>query len=668
MTTARRTRRPAHATLATASAARIPPPEQLDIGATTSKRFEPVNVPSDRPTSHGQGASRPLRDRRLVQATWATCVAIVASAIPDIGSERWRNLPPLFVGLVAMGGVLLLVRAGRRNGAVAMLLCSLFAMVCLLMWQNGGLRDTSLLAFPCILVFAAMLGTRKLYFGLFAAMTAIVALLLVVNTNGTHVNRLLPLSFSTFVDLVAVLFVTSVVAWLMASDMQTALDAVHAQNEQMAAAQQRMEMMATHDALTGLPNRSLARDRFEQAAAAARRGDHSVAMLYLDLDNFKNVNDTLGHSSGDTLLKLVSERLATLLRTADTVARLGGDEFLLLVPEVHDGATVAEIANKVVTGLMAPFEVLGMEIFAGCSLGITLFPADDIDFDSLLKKADIAMYRAKESGRNAFRFWDGEMNDSVVEHVALLSAMRSAIAHRDFTLSYQPQFDLRTGKLIGAEALIRWNHAEMGNISPVRFIPLAERSGLIIPIGDWVLQEACAQAQRWRAAGWTDFTISVNVSPVQFKRGSVENSVAQALADSGLPSTHLELELTESLLIQDSLTLVESLATLRRMGVRFAIDDFGTGYSNLAYLKRFEVERLKIDQTFVRRLTDDVQDQAIVRAIVQMASSLNLFTVAEGVEDSATLALLGDLGCQQGQGFHWSPAVPAAEFEAFLRA
>jgi EAL domain-containing protein (putative c-di-GMP-specific phosphodiesterase class I) len=317
---------------------------------------------------------------------------------------------------------------------------------------------------------------------------------------------------------------------------------------------------------------------------------------------------------------------------------------------------------------MAPFEVLGMEIFAGCSLGITLFPADDIDFDSLLKKADIAMYRAKESGRNAFRFWDGEMNDSVVEHVALLSAMRSAIAHRDFTLSYQPQFDLRTGKLIGAEALIRWNHAEMGNISPVRFIPLAERSGLIIPIGDWVLQEACAQAQRWRAAGWTDFTISVNVSPVQFKRGSVENSVAQALADSGLPSTHLELELTESLLIQDSLTLVESLATLRRMGVRFAIDDFGTGYSNLAYLKRFEVERLKIDQTFVRRLTDDVQDQAIVRAIVQMASSLNLFTVAEGVEDSATLALLGDLGCQQGQGFHWSPAVPAAEFEAFLRA
>ena len=626
-----------------------------------------MTVSREQPGPPGQTGSRLLRDRRLVQATWASCVAISASAIPDIWSERWRNLPPLLVGLAAMGVVLAMVRSGRRNGAVAMMLSSLFGMVCLLMWQNGGLRDTSLLAFPCMLVFAAMLGTRRLYFGLFAAMMAMIALLLVVNTNGWHVNRLPPLSYNTFIDLVAVLFVTSVIAWLMASDMHTALDAVHAQNEQMTAAQQRMEIMATHDALTGLPNRSLARDRFEQAAASARRGDRSVAMLYLDLDNFKNVNDTLGHSSGDTLLKLVSARLEGLLRNADTVARLGGDEFLLVVPEVHDGSAVAEIANKVVTGLMAPFDVIGMEIFAGCSLGITMFPADGADFDSLLKKADIAMYRAKESGRNAFRFWDGEMNASVVEHVELLSAMRSAIAHQDFTLSYQPQFDLRTGRLIGAEALIRWNHAQMGNISPVRFIPLAERSGLIIPIGDWVLQEACAQAQRWRAAGWTDLTISVNVSPVQFKRGSVETSVAQALADSGLPSVNLELELTESLLIQDSLALAESLASLRRMGVRFAIDDFGTGYSNLAYLKRFEVERLKIDQTFVRRLTDDVQDQAIVRAIVQMASSLNLFTVAEGVEDGATLALLGDLGCQQGQGFHWSPAVPAAEFEVFLR-
>ena len=627
-----------------------------------------MNVPREQPIPPGQTASRLLRDRRLVQATWAACTAIVASSIPDFIQAQWRNLPPLFVGLCAMGLVLWLVRGRRRGAAVALLLTSLMGMVGLLMWQNGGLRDTSLLAFPCLLVLAAMMGSGRLYVTLFATMIGLVALVLVANINGWHVNDQPPLSANTFVDIAAVLSVTCVIAWLMASDMRSALDAMNAQNAQMAATQARMALMATHDALTGLPNRSLVRDRFEQAAAIARRAGHGVAMLYLDLDNFKNVNDTLGHSSGDTLLRQVSDRLSALLRTADTVARLGGDEFLLLVPEVTDADSVGDIANKIVAGLMAPFDVIGMEIFSGCSLGVTMFPADGEDFDSLLKKADIAMYRAKESGRNAYRFWDGEMNASVVEHVELLSALRTALVQREFTLSYQPQFDLRTGRLIGAEALLRWCHPDKGPISPTRFIPLAERSGLIVPIGDWVLQEACAQAQRWRAAGWTELTVSVNVSPVQFRRGSVETSVAQALADSGLPSANLELELTESLLIQDSLQLAESLASLRRMGVRFAIDDFGTGYSNLAYLKRFEVERLKIDQTFVRRLTDDVQDQAIVRAIVQMASSLNLYTVAEGVEDGATLALLGDLGCQQGQGFHWSPAVPPAEFEAFLRA
>jgi diguanylate cyclase (GGDEF)-like protein len=627
-----------------------------------------VDVPSEQPSPPSQSASRLLRDRRLVQAAWAACAAIVASGIPDVVQRQWQNLPPLLAGLAAMGCVLWLVRLGRRGAAVALLLGSLMGTVGLLMWRNGGLRDTSLLAFPCLLVLAAMMGSRRLYIALFATMIALVAAVLLANLYGWHVNTLAPLSSNTFVDIAAVLSVTCAIAWLMASDMRSALDAVHAQNARMAATQARMELMATHDALTGLPNRSLARDRFEQAAAIAHRAGHGVAMLYLDLDNFKNVNDTLGHGAGDTLLMQVSERLRALLRTADTVARLGGDEFLLLVPEVTDAEAVGDIASKVVAGLTAPFDLVGMEIFSGCSLGVTLFPGDGADFDSLLKKADIAMYRAKESGRNAYRFWDGEMNASVVEHVELLSAMRAALAQGEFTLAYQPQFDLRTGRLIGAEALIRWRHPDKGAIPPARFIPLAERSGLIVPIGDWVLQEACAQAERWRAAGWTDLTISVNVSPVQFRRGSVEASVAQALAASGLPSGNLELELTESLLIQDSLALAESLASLRRTGVRFAIDDFGTGYSNLAYLKRFEVERLKIDQTFVRRLTDDVQDQAIVRAIVQMASSLNLYTVAEGVEDGATLALLGDLGCQQGQGFHWSPAVPAIEFQKFLRA
>ena len=609
-----------------------------------------------------------LQRRRMLQLTSAVCAALFASGAFDISAHRWTNLPLLGGAISAMGVVMWLAVRGKRDAAAMLLLGSLMAMLCLLMWQNDGLRDTALLAFPCMLVFASILGTKRLYFGLFGGMVAMIVGLLAANLSGWHVNALQQLSYGTAIDIVSVLCVTCVVSWLMANDLREALAAVSAQNERMQAAQQRMEIMATHDALTGLPNRSLVRDRFEQAASAASRDGHAVAMLYLDLDNFKNVNDTLGHGAGDALLKMVSARLLGLLRGVDTVARLGGDEFLLIVNDVTDDGAVADVAAKIVAALGAPFDVPGMDIFAGCSLGVTMFPADGADFDSLLKMADIAMYRAKESGRNAYRFWDGEMNASVVEHVALQSALRAAVAHEDFTLAYQPQWDLATGRLIGAEALIRWRHAEMGQISPLRFIPLAERSGLIVPIGEWVLREACAQAQRWRDAGWPAMTISVNVSPVQFKRGSVEAAVAQALAASGLDSTSLELELTESLLIQDSLSLAESLASLRRLGVRFAIDDFGTGYSNLAYLKRFEVERLKIDQTFVRRLTDDVQDQAIVRAIVQMAASLNLFTVAEGVEDGATLALLGDLGCQQGQGFHWSPAVPAAEFEKFLAA
>jgi diguanylate cyclase (GGDEF)-like protein len=605
-----------------------------------------------------------LRERRLRQITVLTLAAVMASMVPDLAPARWANVATLSGAALVMGAVLALSFRGRHGAATVLLLTTLQAMLGFLAWTNGGLNDTAVLAFPGLLIFAAMLGSKRLFIAMLAAMLLFVGALYGATVAGWHANPPVTVKASTVVDQAAILIVIGISTWLMAGDQRRATGELAEQNRQVSELQSQTAHIATHDMLTGLPNRILARDRFDQAVAEARRANRRVALLYLDLDNFKNVNDSLGHAYGDALLQQVGERLRGMLRGADTVCRLGGDEFLLLVTDPQDNDAVATIAAKVVDQLVQPVALQGVEVMTGCSVGIALFPDDGADFDSLLKTADMAMYRAKEAGRNGYRFYDAEMNAAVVEHVQLVSAMRAALVNGEFWLAYQPQYALDTGEVIGAEALLRWRHPTLGLVSPGRFIPLAERAGLISQIGDWVLQEACRQAQAWRAQGWERLVVSVNVSPLQFRRGDVERSVARALERSGLPGQNLELELTESLLIQDSPTLAATLHHLRGLGVRFAIDDFGTGYSNLGYLKRFEVERLKIDQSFIRRLTLDGQDQTIVRAIVQMARGLGLATLAEGIEDEATLQALRALGCQQGQGFHWHPGLPAAEFAA----
>jgi diguanylate cyclase (GGDEF)-like protein len=390
-----------------------------------------------------------------------------------------------------------------------------------------------------------------------------------------------------------------------------------------------------------------------------------AALVFLDLDNFKSINDSLGHPRGDELLRAVGGRLTKVLRDSDTVCRQGGDEFLILLGDVRDSSDVVEIGAKLLGQLTAPILLDGLEVSTSGSMGVAMYPAVGADFDELLKKADIAMYVAKDAGRNAIRFFTDEMNSSVLEDVHLVSGMRNALGRGEFMLHYQPQFELASGRVVGVEALLRWRHPELGLVPPSRFIPVAEQSGLIIEIGAWVLTEACRQMQLWRSMGLGDLTISVNVSSLQFQRDHIETDIVDALEASCLPASALELELTESLLIQDSSMISALLRRLRGRGVRFSIDDFGIGYSNLAYLKRFEVSRLKIDQSFIHRLTDDKHDEAIVRAIIQMTTSLGLVTVAEGVETESTLARLIQLGCQQGQGLHWAPAMPAGEFLEF---
>ncbi len=433
------------------------------------------------------------------------------------------------------------------------------------------------------------------------------------------------------------------------------------------AAEEQIEFLAYRDVLTGLPNRQLLLDRFGQATAHAERTRSKVALLFLDLDNFKTINDSLGHAVGDALLQEIAHRLGECVRETDTISRQGGDEFLIVLPDLAGTEAIPPLLLKIRERLQASFLVDGHELTTSASIGVALYPDDGRDFDTLLKKADTAMYRAKDAGRNHYRFFDEQMNVEAVEHLHLKSGLRRALAAGEFELHYQPQFELASGRVIGVEALIRWRHPEDGLISPTRFIPVAEDSGLIVPIGEWVIQEACRQAVAWRSAGLPPLIMAVNLSAVQFRRGDVEQTIARALQVTGFDPKLLELELTESILIHDTESVLSSVRQLKQLGVKLSIDDFGTGYSSLSYLKRFDVDKLKIDQSFIRDLASDPDDAAIVRAIVQMAGSLNLRTLAEGVEDAATLALLREFACDEAQGYHLARPMQAQALVDFVR-
>jgi len=609
-----------------------------------------------------------FRSRRLLQVIVAAMIGLAISAAVNLIEGDWTNLDVHVPAQLALLFALWALRKARFELANAVLLVTATVSISVLIWQNSGLRDPAVIAYPAILAFASTMGGRRLFFFLVSMILLVVASVGVANLQGWHINAVPRHTLGSMINVSVVLSLTAFLVWLMAGDLRAALAKVTAENERVRRSQLRIEFLATHDSLTGLPNRILARDRFGHAIALARRHQTMAALVFLDLDNFKNVNDSLGHPRGDELLRTVADRLTKVLRDSDTVCRQGGDEFLILLGDVSDRSDVAEIGSKLLGELTAPFLLDGLEVSTSGSMGVAIYPDDGGDFDELLKKADIAMYVAKDAGRNAIRFFANEMNSGALEDAHLVSGMRTALARGEFLLHYQPQFDLASDRIVGAEALLRWRHPELGVVAPSRFIPTAEQSGLIIEIGAWVLAEACRQMQIWRSMGLAGLTISVNVSSLQFQRDVIETDVVNALDASGLPASALELELTESLLIQDSSMVSAALRRLRGRGVSFSIDDFGIGYSNLGYLKRFEVSRLKIDQSFIRRLTDDKHDKAIVRAIIQMTTSLGLVAIAEGVETEATLARLIELGCHEGQGLHWAPAMPPGEFlEFFMR-
>jgi len=429
---------------------------------------------------------------------------------------------------------------------------------------------------------------------------------------------------------------------------------------------QKVVHAAEHDFLTGLPNRILLSDRLGKAIAMARRHEGLVAVLFLDLDGFKHINDSLGHPAGDKLLRSVAKRVSECIRSPDTVSRQGGDEFIALLEELFQPEDAANAARRILRAVAETHSINGHELHVTASIGVSIYPDDGLDAETLIKNADTAMYQAKESGRQGYKFFKPEMNLRAVNRQSIEEDLRQALKRNELTLHYQPKIDLKTGAITGAEALLRWTHPSRGSVPPSLFIPIAEDTGIILPIGAWVLREACTQAKAWAAAGMPAATMAVNVSAVQFRNADFLKDLFAILSETGLDPSLLELEVTESVLMKDPELAAPILKSLREGGIQVSVDDFGTGYSSLSYLQQFPIDALKIDQSFVRRIADNPDETAIVSAIIAMGQSMHLRVIAEGVETLEDLTFLKAHTCDEAQGYYFSRPVPAEEFARLI--
>ena len=439
--------------------------------------------------------------------------------------------------------------------------------------------------------------------------------------------------------------------------------------EQVQAAKVQLDHLAHHDVLTDLPNRILLQDRLSQAIELARRQGRQLVVMFMDLDRFKHINDSLGHAVGDQLLQSVAQRLVGCVRHSDTISRQGGDEFVLLLPYIEHAEDAALSAQKMLATLALPHRIDRHDLYISVSIGISIYPDDGQDAETLIKSADTAMYYAKESGRNNYKFFEQDMNARAVQRQSIESSLRRALERQEFVLYYQPKIDLHSGTIVGVEALIRWRHPERGLLPPAQFVPIAEDCGLILPIGRWVLREACLQARAWRQAGLPPITVAVNTSALEFRAKDFLENIRATLEDTrlGLEPRYLELELTESILMQDAKSTDSMLHALADLGVKLAVDDFGTGYSSLSYLRQFPIDTLKIDQSFVNRMTSNPDDATIVSAVISMGKSLKKRVIAEGVETPQQYAFLLAQHCDEGQGYYFCRPVVAEALATLLQ-
>ncbi len=609
-----------------------------------------------------------LQQQRFRQILWLLMGAFGAVMLANASLGRWTSAS---IELAMLGPMLLAYWWNRRGHLVRaawFLIVTLMLGLTVLMVIGQGLFDEAGMAYPALLVFAGLFGNRRLLLWLTSMMVLSFISVYLLDVSGLMPHSPLPVGPLRAFNVCLIVTLSGFFVWLIVSDLRRVLTRLESEKLALQASHAQIEYLALRDSLTGLPNRVSAKEQLKRLLMDSADSPQMVAVLLLDLDNFKTINDSLGHAAGDVLLCQVADALGMCVGNSGMVARASGDEFFILLGGVQTQDSVDDMVGRIFDTLEQAFPLDGLDVPVTASVGIAMAPGDGNDASTLLEHADMAMYRAKESGRNTFLHFAPDMAGGAVEDLKIASRLRLAIAQNELQLHFQPQIGLRSGRITGAEALLRWQHPEWGLVAPARFIPIAERSGLIAVIGDLVMQQACQAARAWRAQGLGELVVAVNVSPLQFQRGNLEAVVSAALNSAGLPTSALELELTESSLLADAQHLSAALQRLSSTGVHITIDDFGTGYSNLGYLRRFAVDRLKIDQSFVRRMCTNPHDEGLVRAIIEMAHCLDLQVVAEGVEDAATRARLTGFGCEFGQGFHWSPALPMDAFVAFVRA
>ncbi|MEH6688260.1 MAG: EAL domain-containing protein [Halopseudomonas sabulinigri] len=599
---------------------------------------------------------------RLMQIANALAVVLVVIAFRTLSVGDWLDSALVAVAFVVVMIARQLNRAGRVDLSVSLVLVVVALVISLSMWNNQGLYSGAVLAFPALLVVAGTVTSRRLFLLLLGFMLSVVALITYVSVTGLKAYQPAPIGVGRLVVISGILIVSAFAISLLMSDLRATRSLLRREMLRLRTSEAQLSHLAQHDALTDLPNRKAIGELVQEAIQRAGEQGRQLALLFVDIDNFKTINDSLGYAAGDELLQEIAARLQLTIRGADTVSRQGGDEFIMILSDLDGEDTAVSVARRIQEIVGQPFALRDMQLVTSLSIGIALYPRDGDDFSALLRKAELATQRAKLTGRNTYCVFDEHMSVNTHERLGIEQDLRQALIHKEFILHFQPIVDLSNGKLVGAEALLRWQHPERGLLGPDVFIDVAEKSGLITEIGEWVLNEACREAAYWQTSGQAGLAVSVNLSAVQFQRGDLEANICKALQDANLDPSLLELELTESMLLEKSDSFQLRIKSLKQLGVKLSIDDFGTGYSNLSYLQRFQVDKLKIDKSFVTNLSSNEQNLAIVTAIIQMAHSLDLQTTAEGIEDQQVQDMLTSLGSNFGQGYYFSKPMPADEF------